>query len=155
MSKKQGRGRPVALNSKQARHVATLVRQHKGTGAQAILAAKDGDLAELRNKNLFPEPMVLSLPTICKAARANGLELKRGRPALSEGEKAEAAAAREALAAKRAAAAKKAAATRKAKAAVSEPVVSEPVVSEPVVEVPAPVTEPVVEPAPTAEPVAA
>jgi transposase len=154
MSKKQGRGRPALLNAKQARHVASLVRNHTGVGAVAILAATDGELAELRNKNLFPEPISLSLPTVTKAARANGVELKRGRPTLSDAEKADAKAAREAEAEKRSVVAKKAAATRKSKKAAAEPV-AEPVVEAPVEVAAEIVAEPIVEAAPIAEPVAA
>lgn len=76
------RGRPVACNAKQRRHVAALARKYTASGAQAILAAGTKDaLAKQRSAKLFPEPVVLSLPTVCKYARENGVELKRGRRA--------------------------------------------------------------------------
>jgi hypothetical protein len=74
------RGRPVACNAKQRRHVASLVRQHTASKTREILAAEKGtELAELRNANLFPEPVTLSVPTLAKYAKQGGVELKRGR----------------------------------------------------------------------------
>jgi hypothetical protein len=36
-------------------------------------------LAELRNKEIFPEPMSVSMPTLCKIGKNAGLEFQRGR----------------------------------------------------------------------------
>ena len=76
------RGRPVACNAKQRRHVAALVKKHTASKTAEILAAKKGTAdAELRSVKLFPVPVSLSVPTLCTYAKEYGVELHRGRRA--------------------------------------------------------------------------
>jgi phage tail protein X len=74
------RGRKPSCNYEQRRHIASLVNQHTASRTQAILAANPGTaLAKLRNARLFPKPVKLSVPTLCRYARDHGVELNRGR----------------------------------------------------------------------------
>ena len=81
-SKKQsrGRGRPVVYKGKLAKHIASLTRKHGATGARNILQAEAGSaLAAMRSEKMVPEGLGISLPTILKIAKAQGVVLKRGR----------------------------------------------------------------------------
>ncbi|HIJ11247.1 TPA: hypothetical protein HA278_04275 [Candidatus Woesearchaeota archaeon] len=78
---KKGRGRPTVYKGKKfLTHVCSLVKKHGATGARAILnAAVGSDLADLRSAKQVPAPLGISLPTILKIAKAQGIVLKRGR----------------------------------------------------------------------------
>ena len=82
---KNGRGRPVVYKGKKfLRHVATLVKNHGATGARAILNAEAGsDLAGKRSVKMVPQPLGISLPTLLKIAKKEGVVLKRGRRAVA------------------------------------------------------------------------
>lgn len=76
------RGRPVVYAPKSAlgKHITKLVKEHTASGAVAILNAKK---SELRNAELVPSALGISMPTVLKIAKANGVKLHRGRPALA------------------------------------------------------------------------
>ena len=79
--KKRGRGRPVKMNVKQRRAIASMVRKH-GTAsrvAEILGAGNRTKDAKLRPK-AFPQPVSVSLPTVSKYAAEHGIELQRGRP---------------------------------------------------------------------------
>jgi len=80
-SKKRGRGRPAVYTSKNLlKHIASLVKRHGATGARAILNASKGDeLVGQRSAKLVPKALGISLPTVLKIAKAQGVVLKRGR----------------------------------------------------------------------------
>lgn len=75
-----GRGRQPSFSDEEAKKVAQLVRK-VGTAsrAQEVLAAESGSDAKVRKAAGFPEPLSVSLPTVCRAAKDNGVALSRGR----------------------------------------------------------------------------
>jgi hypothetical protein len=74
-------GRPPVYSKRVRRHVATLIRRHGLTGAMQRLNADDGDpLSNERNRNIVPEPLGISMPTLGKVKREFGLVVKQGRP---------------------------------------------------------------------------
>jgi len=79
--KRRGRPTKYAVGTKLSKHVASLVRKHGATHAREILHAANGtELASIRSANIFPEPSSISMPVILKLAKAEGVELKPGRP---------------------------------------------------------------------------
>ena len=83
---KPGRGRPPVYSKAQRLHIASLTRKFSATKAAAIVNAENGsDLAKLRSEKLFPTPHYpslapLSMPTVLKIARNEGIKLQAGRP---------------------------------------------------------------------------
>ena len=80
-SPKRGRGRPAVYTSKNLlKHIASLVKRHGATEARAILNAAKGDsLVGKRSAKLVPAALGISLPTVLKIAKRQGVVLKRGR----------------------------------------------------------------------------
>ena len=78
---KKGRGRPALYNGKKLRtHIASLIKNYGATGARNILnAADDSELAKKRSAKMIPAALGISLPTILKIAKEQGVVLKRGR----------------------------------------------------------------------------
>jgi len=78
---KHAGGRPPVYSKKVRRHIATLIRRHGLTGAmQRLNAEDDAPLASERNRNIVPEPLGISMPTLGKIKREYGLVVKQGRP---------------------------------------------------------------------------
>ena len=71
------RGHPPVFTEEQAKHVAELVRVYKVGKVRAILAEPT---SPLRSMDIFPDATSVSEPTIAKAAKKYGVELRRGRP---------------------------------------------------------------------------
>ena len=71
------RGHPPVFSPAQEAAVAELVRKHKVGGTQAILA---DEASPCVNKEIFPHAVTVSQPTIAKAAKKHGVDLRRGRP---------------------------------------------------------------------------
>ena len=78
---KRGPGRPSVYTGNVKKHIVGLIRKYGATGARNILNAEAGteDYA-LRNSNLIPDALGISLPTLGKFAKEAGVELHRGRP---------------------------------------------------------------------------
>lgn len=78
---KKGRGRPVLYKGKKfLSHIASLVKNYGATGARNILNATEGsELATKRSAKMIPAALGISLPTILKIAKEQGVSLKRGR----------------------------------------------------------------------------
>jgi hypothetical protein len=72
--------RTAKLNGSQRRSVASLAKQHGASRAAEILAAPSGTAdAGLRAQGLFPEPVTVTIATVCRYAKEHGVVLKRGR----------------------------------------------------------------------------
>jgi hypothetical protein len=77
-----GRGRPPVYTGKVKRHIVTLIRHYGLTGARTILNAERSDTRRtLRNLNVVPKALGISMPTLGKFAQEAGIALERGRPA--------------------------------------------------------------------------
>lgn len=75
------RGRPALFTGNARQHVVGLLKRYQNaTQVRQILGAEPGTgLAALRSDKLFPEAVKVSLPTLTKIAKAEGVEVKRGR----------------------------------------------------------------------------
>lgn len=74
------RGHPPVFSPAQEIEIAKLVQAHRVVWTQAILAED----SPLRNKDIFPESLKVSQPTIAKAAKKHGVDLHRGRPSVKK-----------------------------------------------------------------------
>ena len=80
------RGRPKLYTGKVAQYIAKLVNTYGATHARSILNAAGRDAVSIYNKGLrdlklVPEALGISMPTVLKIAKENGVELHPGRPA--------------------------------------------------------------------------
>ena len=88
-------GRPSKFVGEQLKHVESLIRKHGCKLTAAILAAplkrfgKPNRLGQLRDGNLFPDPVSVSQPCLGHVAAAAGIALKRGRKNFVVGKKRE------------------------------------------------------------------
>lgn len=74
-----GPGRPSVYSDTQGKVIAKLAKKHGASGALRILRAGKG--AEFPKNAGFPDAVTsISLPTIFKFAKANGVEFSLGRP---------------------------------------------------------------------------
>jgi hypothetical protein len=72
--------RTAKMNGNQRRSVASLAKQHGASRAAEILAApNDTEDAKLRAKSLFPEPITVTIATVCRYAKEYGIALAKGR----------------------------------------------------------------------------
>ena len=73
------RGKPNPVKTRdQKRYVASLVKKMGSLKTVAILASSE------RNTKLFPHPVSITPPTVCKIAAQQGVKLVRGRPRLKK-----------------------------------------------------------------------
>lgn len=80
--KSPGRGRPAVYVGAVVTHIVSLVKRHNATNARAILnAGPRNAIRALRNLELVPKALGISMPTILKFVHAKGVELPLGRPA--------------------------------------------------------------------------
>jgi hypothetical protein len=72
-------GRPPLYTEAQRAAIASLVASYGLTGAQRALRAANGTPeASYRDAAVFPEACNISIPTIAKIAKDNGIKLARG-----------------------------------------------------------------------------
>jgi hypothetical protein len=72
-------GRPPLYTEEQRAEIARLSEQYGLTGAMRALRADTGSPeASYRDGTIFPAPVNISLPTISKIAKANGIGFRRG-----------------------------------------------------------------------------
>lgn len=89
-STKRGPGRPSVYTGNVKKHIVGLIRKYGATGARNILNAESGtEEYSLRNTNLIPDALGISLPTLGKFAAEAGVVLHRGRPVGSVNAEAE------------------------------------------------------------------
>jgi hypothetical protein len=80
-------GRPPKYKGNIKKHIESLIRKHGLTGTRRILNAKvssrnknERELAQMRNLELVPAPLGISMPTLGGFAREAGIEVQMGRP---------------------------------------------------------------------------
>ncbi len=70
--------RAAKLNVAQRRSVASLAKKHGASRTTEILSATKGDDVDLRPQ-ILSDPVSLTVSTVCRYAKENGVELSRGR----------------------------------------------------------------------------
>ena len=78
---KRAPGRPPVYTPNMRRHIVALAKQFGISMTTKILRAENGtELANRRSQKLFPNPVMLSQPTVKAYATAAGLTFQKGRP---------------------------------------------------------------------------